>query len=127
MANYQEARVNLTNTQLNKLKSAANSKTEKNTKKKQEKLWRWRIAIWVISTNKTNNENKKCFCCILLTDIKLSKAQISKIIQSGGSFGSWLGNLGKKALTNKAIPLAKDNLPGLVSNLASNAINLKEK
>ena len=28
-------------------------------------------------------------------DIKLSKAQISKIIQSGVSFGSWL-NLGKK-------------------------------
>ena len=38
------------------------------------------------------------------TDIKLSKAQISKIIQSGGSFGSWLANLGKKALTNVAIP-----------------------
>ena len=34
------------------------------------------------------------------TDIKLSKAQISKIIQSGGSFGSWLDNLGNKALTN---------------------------
>ena len=30
---------------------------------------------------------------------KLSKAQISKIIQSGGSFGSWLGNLENKALT----------------------------
>ena len=32
-------------------------------------------------------------------DIKLSKAQISKIskiIQSGVSFGSWLNNLGKK-------------------------------
>ena len=54
------------------------------------------------------------------TDIKLSKIQISKIIQSGGSFESWLANLGKKALTNGAIPLAKDNLPGLVSNLASN-------
>ena len=27
------------------------------------------------------------------TDVKLSKAQISKIIQSGGSFVSWLGNL----------------------------------
>ena len=38
------------------------------------------------------------------TDIKLSKAQISKIIQSGGSFASWLANLGKKALTNVAIP-----------------------
>ena len=31
------------------------------------------------------------------TDIKLSKAQISKMIQSYGSFGSWLGNLGKKS------------------------------
>ena len=30
------------------------------------------------------------------TDIKLSKAQISNIIQSVGSFGSWLGNLGRK-------------------------------
>ena len=29
------------------------------------------------------------------TDIKLSIAQVSKIIQS---FGSWFGNLGKKAL-----------------------------
>ena len=57
------------------------------------------------------------------TYIKLSKAQISKIIQSGGSFGSWLGNLGKKALINVAIPLAKENLPGLVSNLNSSAIN----
>ena len=43
--------------------------------------------------------------------------QISKIIQSEGTFGSWLGNLGKKALTDIAIPLAGDNLPGLVSNL----------
>ena len=45
------------------------------------------------------------------TDTKLSKTQISKIIQLGGSFGSWLGNLGKKALTNIAILLASDNLP----------------
>ena len=46
-----------------------------------------------------------------------------KLNQSGGSFGSWLANLRKKALTNVAIPLAKDNLSGLVSNLTSNAIN----
>ena len=45
------------------------------------------------------------------------------MIKSGGSSGSWLGNLGKKAVTNIAIPLARDNLPGLVSNLAPNAIN----
>ena len=42
--------------------------------------------------------------------IKLSKAQMSKIIQTSGSYGFWLGNLGKKALTNIAITLARDNL-----------------
>ena len=50
----------------------------------------------------------------------LLKAQISTIIESGWSFDSWLGDLGKKALRNIAIPLARDNLPGLVSNLTSN-------
>ena len=43
------------------------------------------------------------------TDIKLSKIQISKI------------------LTNIAIPLTKDNLPGLVSNLTPNALNKFER
>ena len=53
------------------------------------------------------------------TNIKLSNAEIPKIIQSRGSFGSWLVNLGKKALTSIAVPLARDNLLGLVSNLTS--------
>ena len=57
------------------------------------------------------------------TDIRLSKAQISKVSQSGGSFGSWLGNLGKKSLAYIEIPLARENLPSLVSNLTSSAIN----
>ena len=59
-------------------------------------------------------------------DVKLSKAQISKIIQPGVSFGSWLANIGKKALvaiTNVAVPLARDNWFGLVSNLTLTAIN----
>ena len=58
------------------------------------------------------------------TDIKLSKTQISTIIQSGGYFGSWLG---KRALTNITIPLARDNLSGILSNLTSNAINKFER
>ena len=61
------------------------------------------------------------------TDIKLCKAQISKIIQSGRSFSSWLGNLGTKVVTSIAIPLARENLPGLVSNLTSNATNKSER
>ena len=61
------------------------------------------------------------------TDIKLSKAQVSKINQSVESFGFWLRNFGKKALTNIAISLVRDKLPGLVSNLTSNAINKFER
>ena len=40
------------------------------------------------------------------TYIRLGKAQI---IQSGGSFGSWLGYLRNKTLTNIVIFLARDN------------------
>ena len=72
-----------------------------------------------IRTDFTNNTS---------IDIKLDKTQISKIIQSGGCFGFWLRNAAKKALANIAISLARDNLPGSVSSLTSNAIiNLKEK
>ena len=66
---------------------------------------------------------RNVFANNMSTDIKLSKAQISKVIQSG----SWLGNLGKKSLTNIVILLARDNLLGLVSNLTSNAINTFER
>ena len=38
-----------------------------------------------------------------------------------------LSNLGKKALTNIAIPLDRDNIPGLVINLTSNAKNKFER
>ena len=62
------------------------------------------------------------------TDIKLSKSQLSKIVQSGGSFGAWLSDLGKQVLTNIVIPLARKNLPAFVNKLTSSAIkNLNEK
>ena len=38
-----------------------------------------------------------------------------------------LDNLGKKVITNLAITLARDSLPGLVRNLASNAVNKFER
>ena len=67
------------------------------------------------------------------TDIKVIKVHISKIIQSGGSFGSLVGNLGKKPPEHVAISFVRDNLPGLVSNISrmykyiSNAINKFER
>ena len=74
-------------------------------------------------TTRQTTKIRNAFANNVTIYIKLSKAQISKIILSGGSFGSWLGNLWKKPLTNIAIPLARDNIPGLVSYLTSNAIN----
>ena len=68
-------------------------------------------------------KTRSAFANNMSTDIKLCKAQISKVNQLGGSFRSWLSNLGNEALTNVAIPFVRDNLPGLVSNLTSSAIN----
>ena len=51
-------------------------------------------------TTKQTTKIRNVFANNMSTNIKLIKAQIPKVIQSGGSFGSWLANLGKKALTN---------------------------
>ena len=108
MGRYQEARMKLTNTRLNKLKSAAKNKTEtilRMIKNFQDEELSHELFPTTIQTAKIRN----AFCNNLPTDKKFSKAQISKIIQSRGSFGFWLGNLGKKALTNITISLAGDN------------------
>ena len=51
-------------------------------------------------TTKQTTKIRNVFANNMSTNIKLIKAQIPKVIQSGGSFGSWLANLGKKAQTN---------------------------
>ena len=56
------------------------------------------------------------------TDLKLSKAQISKIIQSGGFLGSLLSKLAG-LLMKVAIPLAKTVLPPLGKKAAASAID----
>ena len=47
-------------------------------------------------TTRQTTKIKNAIANNMSTDKKLSKAQISKIIQSGESFGSWLANLEKK-------------------------------
>ena len=42
-------------------------------------------------------------------------------------FGSWLEHFGKKALANVATRFTRDNLPGLLSNIASNTIDKFER
>ena len=122
-----ETKIFSRNTQLNKLKSAAKNKTGTilriNKKNFEDEELPHELFLTIRQTSKVRN----AFANNMSTDIKLSNAQIFKIIQSGGSFGSWLGNLGKRALTNIVIPLARDILAGLVSNLTSNAIDKFER
>ena len=122
-----ETKIFSRNTQLNKLKSAAKNKTGTilriNKKNFEDEELPHELFLTIRQTSKVRN----AFANNMSTDIKLSNAQIFKIIQSGGSFGSWLGNLGKRALTNIAIPLARDILAGLVSNLTSSTIDKFER
>ena len=136
MVNYEETGVKLTNTQLNKLKSAAKTTTTttkiwnniNNKKKKNFPDEELSHELFLTVRQKTKTIN--AFAINISTDIKLSKAQISKIIQFCGSFGSCLGNLGKRVIFNYGVPFARDKFSQLVSNIASNAasneMNLKE-
>ena len=119
MVNYQEVRVKLTNAQLNKLKSAMKNKTGTISRLNGKNFADEELPHELFLTTTQTTKIRNAFANNMPRDIKLSKAQISKIIQSGRTFGSWLGNLGKKALRNVAIPLARDNLPGLLNNLRS--------
>ena len=125
MENYQEARVKLTNTQLKKVKSAAKNKTGTILGLNKKKFEDEELPHELFITKRQTTKMRNTFANNTLTNIKLSKTQISKIIQSGESFVSWLANLRKKALTNVAVP--RHNLPGIVINLTSNAINKFER
>ena len=127
MPKYQEVRVKLTHTQLNKLKSAAKNKTGTILRLNKKSIQDEELPHDLFLTTRQTSKVRNAFPNSMSTDKKLSKAQIPKIIQPGGSFGYWLDNLEKESLTNIALHLARDNLPGLVSSLISNAINNLKK
>ena len=82
--------------------------------------------LFLIARQRNNIRN--AFADNMSADVKFSKAQIRKFVQSNGTFCSWLGNFGKKALRKFTVPLARGKLPGLVSNLNSNTkIKFKRK
>ena len=66
----------------------------------------------LLLTERQKTKMRNAFNSIMSTDIKLSKAQITKIIQSGGFLGSLLSKLAGP-LMKVAIPLAKNNLAQL--------------
>ena len=126
MTHYNSLAVKLSNLQLNKLKSAIQNETEVVL----------RLSLNMVSDHGTNFPRKlllttgevinlrKAFANYLSTDIKLSKTQISKMIQSGGFLGRRLGPLLKTRLLlikNVIKPLAKSVLIPLVLTAAASA------
>ena len=128
MTRYNSLNVKLSNSQLNKFKSAIKNETEVVL----------RLSSNMIGDNETNFPHKllltnrqvsnlpKAFANHLSADIKLSKTQLSKMIQSGGFWSRLLGPLlktGFPLIKNVIKPLAKSVLIplGLIAASAADA------
>ena len=88
MANYQEVRVKLTNTQLNKLKSAAKNMTGTILRLNKKNFEDEELPLELFITTRQTTKIRNAFPNYMSKDTNFSKAQIFKRIQSGGSFGS---------------------------------------
>ena len=103
MIKYSKVNAKLTDTQLKKLKNVVKNKTETTLKMSLKMLDGNDLPheSLLITRQKTKLRN-----VLMSTDLTLSKAQISKIIQSGGFLGSLLRKLAGP-LMKVAVPLAK--------------------
>ena len=79
MANYRAARAELTNAQLNKLKSAAKSKRGTILRINKKNFEDEELLHELFLTSRQRTKIRNTFANNILIDIKLSKAQISKI------------------------------------------------
>ena len=104
MVEYSKVNVKLTDTQLKELKTSVKDKTGTTLG----------MSLKTKLRNAFNNN--------MSTNLKLSKAQISKLIQSGGFLGSLLSKLAGP-LIKVAIPLAKNILAILGITAAAAAID----
>ena len=95
MTQYSSLNVKLSNSELNKLKSQIKNENEavlrlsSNMVGDDETNFRHKLLL----TNRPVLILRKAFANKWSTNIKLSKAQLSKMIQSGGSLGMLLGPL----------------------------------
>ena len=127
MTQYNRLNVELSNSQLNKIKSAIKNETEVVLRLSSNMIGdkENNFCNNLLLTNRQVLNLCKAFRNYLSTDIKLTKTQLPKIIQSGGFLGRFLGPLLKTGLLlikNVIKPLAKIVLVPLgLSEAASSA------
>ena len=122
MVEYSKVNVKLSDTQLKKLKTAVKNKTGTTLRISLKMFNGNNLPHELLLTTRQKAKVRNAFNNNMSTDLKLSRAQTSKIIQSGGFLGSLLSN-SAGLLMKVAIPLAKNVLPPLEITSAASAID----
>ena len=122
MVEYSKINCKLTNIQLNKFKKAVKSNKGATLRLGIKNFNKDELPHELLLTTRQNVKLRNAINNNLATDIKLSKAQIKKLIQSGGFLGKLLSKLAG-TLMKVAMPLAKNVLAPLGLTAAISAID----
>ena len=123
MVEYSKVNVRLSDTELKKLKTAVKNKTGATSRINLKMLDGNDLPHELLLTTRQKTKLRNAFNNNVSTDLKLSKTQIFKIIQSGGFLGSLLSKL-SDPLMKVAIPLAENVLAPLRITAAASAIDV---
>ena len=124
MVEYKTVNAKLSNSQLNELKYAVKNRQGRNLRMNTRMLSANNLSHELLLTTSQTTEVGNAIENNMSTDIKLSKAQISKIIQSGGFLGKLLYpsiKTGLPVIKNVIKPLAKSVLIPLALTAAASA------
>ena len=122
MVEYTKINWKLTNVQINKLKKAVKSNEGASLRLGIKNFNKDGLPHELLLTTRQNTKLRNAINNNLATNIKLSKGQIKKLIQSGGFLGKLLSKLAGP-LMKVAMPLAKNVLAPLGLTSAMSAIN----
>ena len=122
MVEYSKVNGKLSDTQLQKLKTAVKNKTGTPLRINLKMFNGNDLPHELLLTTRQKTKLRNAFNNNMSTDLKRSKAQISKIIQYRGFLGSLLSKL-VGSLMKVAIPLAKNLLVPLGITAAASAID----
>ena len=122
MVEYNQVNVKLSDTQLKKLKNAVKNKKGTTLRISLKMFNGNNLPHELLLTTIQKTKLRNYFNNNMSTDLKFSKAQISKIIQSGGFLGSLSSKIASP-LMKIAVPLAKNVLAPLGITAAASAID----
>ena len=126
MVEYTKVNVRLSDSQIKKLKDAVSNNTGTILRISLKMFIGNNLPHELLLTTRQKTKIRNAFNNNRSTDLKLSKAQINRIIQSGGFLGKLLGSLLKTGLPlikNVIKPLAKSVLIPLGLTAAASAAN----